>query len=425
MEKQVFDCFGEKLTLEEICTKYSMSRTTLNRKRKTMSIEEAIRSCRNVENDPCSMKGINMRQVERENGLTPGTLGRFMRRNKGMSLEEGIKTLHSKMKIHHDKTYTNEKGEQEQISIRTFAKKFQVGENTVYRYLRNGYTLDAAREMIRANQDTLYDYNNQKLPLTKIAELSGASIEYLRRMAKRDEHFKDNIEIYTEQGRERRKITMYDENMTLRQYCIENGYNYRVIASKIENGMSMEDAIEEYLMYGQNDPTSSKYEYHGILLSSLLLHYHVDARSVINMINDGTPLLDAISITIFKTGKHDNQVTAKKMYDIYQKMNSLPDREKYQYLSSQLLDEEEKQIFEQKYNRLGIIRRDLSLIAFYVEHKNDDSNFMEESLSEVELKYIKDLVSRLSTAKCTRVKEAGKVKDVQYYQKTFEKANIG
>lgn len=369
--------------------------------------------------------GINIRQVEIENGLTVGTLGRFMKNHPEMSLEDGIKTLKSRMKMHSDRTYTNENGEQERISIRAFAKKFQLGENTVSRYLRNGYTLDQAKEMIQKNQDALYEYDNQKLPLTKIAELTGASVEYLRRMAKNDENFKEHIDIYIAEGRERNKIMMYDDTTTLRQYCIQNGYNYRIIASKIEKGLSIHDAIEEYLDNGQKNPPNNKYEYHGISLSNLLLSYQVDARSVINLMNEGVPLFDAISITIFRTGKHDKSKVARKMYEVYQAMKHLPQEERYSYLSSQSFQEEERQIFEEKYNRLEIIQRDFSLIAFYVEYKGDESNLVEETLSKVELSYIEELVSRLSTATCVNLNREGNVKKVRYYQKTFEKSRIG
>ena len=398
MEKQLFDCFKEKLTLDEICEKYPISKSTLLRRRKTMSIEDAIRSVCNIDNDPTSLVGVNLSEVERENGLAPHTLGKFMRRHKGLTLYEGVEKLKSRRRRHYDKTYTNENGEQESTSIKEFAKKVQLGEDTVYRYLRKGYSLDQIMKKAK-ERPAPYSYHTRKV----------------------DEQVDDNLDcdIVQDKGQD----IMYDREQTLRQYCIQNGYNYRVIASKIEKRMSVDEAISEYVENGQRSPRNVKYEYYGILLKSLLLHYQLDTRSVINLLNDGFSLIDSISIAIFHTGKRDSHMTTRRMYELYQRIVTLPEEERYSYLLSQPLKEEESVMFETKYNRLEIIKRDLAFIAFYMEHKEDES-VIKETLSTIELQYVENLVNSFSIAEC-REDGTGELKSVQYYQKTFEKTRIG
>ena len=113
----------------------------------------------------------------------------------------------------------------------------------------------------------------------------------------------------TEEVKPRAKVLEY-KGKTLRSFCIENGYNYDVVACAIKlHDMCVHDTLEQLInrsitMYnrkGQKEPATWIYEKYGNLVKHVLLHLKLDSTSILrDMTNYIMTLEEAVRHDVFK-----------------------------------------------------------------------------------------------------------------------------
>lgn len=122
--------------------------------------------------------------------------------------------------------------------------------------------------------------------------------------------------------------TLYYQGMTLREFCLQNGYNYDVIvkAVKLKSSNLCDEDIEslinrciiEYNIRGQQQPSTWIYSKYGneILVKHMILFLGFDSGSILhNMSNNAISIEEAISIECFRQQAKDTYGYLEEIYN--------------------------------------------------------------------------------------------------------------
>ncbi len=351
---------GKEYTRKEACEAFGIKRRTLDRHMQTLSFIEAVdASLKHQHRDLRTYTdGKSCRQLEKEHGLTEHSLAKYLRAHPEISLSDAILDLKESQRgkrtvyTKEQKQMVLEDGSIKEIRVTDYALSLQCSKMTLYKYLKMGYNLTEASNIIKANQR---------------------------------KGFPGNTAFY------------YDENTSLYRYCLDQGYNYSSIYGRIVQGSSIPLAIKSYVEAGQGRPKHWKHEYHGVLLSSILRRYGIDYAFVFHEVNNGSTLDEAIEKYVFRsTSSHD--VKEKKiMLELYRLLETYPSKERYRLLNKSTLGNDQKIFLEEKYNELSIVKRDLTLLALYqigesLPEEEKENYALENDFTSFEKEYVQKVL---------------------------------
>ena len=277
--------------------------------------------------------------------------------------------------------------EGEMLSVKTIAGRVHLSHTTIYKYLKEGYSIADAIELGKAQADKAfknriktnnrqartYPYKgNPTMTVDEISKLEGISKDNLYRRLKSGMtpeeavieikkhiapkfpylggyysiwqlerltgvtswYLEKNIssaQTYTEEqiaaiidNYKKQYVCEYN-GMSLYQYCISMGYNYNVIYySMKEYNMTPKEAIDQYVMSGQLARFRHKYVLGDVLLYHFLLKMNLEDRYVMDRIRKGRTEEEAIIDAIFFNREtYRNRSVRNSLRAIYDEIESL------------------------------------------------------------------------------------------------------
>ncbi len=176
----------------------------------------------------------------------------------------------------------------------------------------------------------------------------------------------DDVEKQIEKNNKpNREIIMYN-GQSLYQFCLDHGYNYWVINHIINKyNKTVEEAINEYVLSGQQIPTKWIYEKYNILFKHLMLKFGFDSNRVIKIIKEeNCDIEDALIKLIFISDKNLKSVESNWLEELYRFIKSSNSSELDDIYRTFYVDEREKEILKFKDNQVENIKRELLLFEF-------------------------------------------------------------
>lgn len=190
----------------------------------------------------------------------------------------------------------------EKETVVTIAEKLNTTYATINYYYHKYGSLKRAKDMlfyITKNKKTV-DKNYQRLK--EQFSLNDEQIRHIKTTEKQSV------------GKARKSILMYDENKTLSQYCSEQGFNYDVIYKKVvEHGLSIEEAIDDYIKNGSKKPTWYIYKKGEKTFKYLMNKYHLDSSEIVKLVKKDYTISEAITYLCIKDEDKNKKL---KNYDI-------------------------------------------------------------------------------------------------------------
>lgn len=257
-------------------------------------------------------------------GLAPSTLYKYL--NKGYSLQESIdlgktqsvKIFKSKPKTNNTKAKTYTYKDYGDLTVEQICLIEQISKEPLYRKLKQGLSPEEAVEIIKGNISKKYPYLGSYYSKWQLEQLTGVTKWYLDKnlsddMVYSEDEVTEIIDNYKSQD-----VFMY-QGMSLYQYCCQMRYNYNVIYYSIKhNGLTVEEAIEQYLKSGQSSRFVHKYALGDVLLYHFLIKMGLEDRYVMDRIRKGRSEEDAIVDAIFlNRGTYKNRQIRNKLRVIY------------------------------------------------------------------------------------------------------------
>lgn len=278
-------------------------------------------------------------------------------------------------------------------SIKALAKYTGKRELRLGRYIRK-YNRDAEKAIFMMNlrdnriqkKTTIAD---SKMSLQDTAIILGIKYSELvtcMNSGMTIDEIKENITSKTKNNLNKRSATiMYDNSMSLNQYCIENGLNYSCIYYAItEYGKTPQEAIENYKKNGQKVPKAWIFERYGVLLKHLLLSENVSSTKVVAIMRkDGVTLNEAIEHCIIRDYSRERDLDTAWQQEIYYflTMDNFSKEEREVFIKEFYVTEEELDCVEAIKSKVNVIERKKLLFEFAECIKN--KVFPQEELVEL------------------------------------------
>lgn len=275
----------------------------------------------------------------------------------------------------------------ERCTLSEIAQRYQIDRVSLYRYLHQGYDLEEAILHVLENKQMKYDptkqkkvniqyfdYQGEKMTLTQIAKQAQVSPSNLyRRVITENQDLTLAIEAIKQNQKNRlhhsrtshdrlEKLLLDGKEVSLFRYCREKGWNYRIIIDKIlKQNQSVEQAITNYLLYGQEDPVSFQYCYGKVLIKHLLAKYQLNASYAIQLMKQEDCRLEDIICKLCFSKQNDeyNKNEGLYLYDLYQFLLSLNEEERKQAIDLFPISTTQQNILAQKHQEISFIQREL------------------------------------------------------------------
>lgn len=237
MRGELIEYNGEMLTLNAIAVKENVSRQTLTDwYKRTNNIYEAVKLTKSAQakrNGNILYKGKLMSALSITNleGIKRDTLKEFYELYD--NINKAVFLTKESQKRRRQALYKNNP-----TSIESFSKYYKISVLKLNELIESGLSLDDIEKQIEKN------------------------------------------------NKPHREITMYN-GQSLYQFCLDHGYNYWVINHIINKyNKTVEEAINEYVLNGQQIPTKWIYEKYNILFKHLMLKFSFDSNRVIKIIKE-------------------------------------------------------------------------------------------------------------------------------------------
>lgn len=287
----------------------------------------------------------------------------YRRRREGMSQEEALRWCYQ----HPKKQYTFEG---EPCTVEKIADRFKIDKASIYHYLKQNYSIEEAIDIILKNKQTKYSptfrkkieikslvYCGKQMSVTEIAKQECISISSIYRRMREGQPLEEAIQDIKKIQKARRitetlldhKTKYVIDDVSLYQYCIEKGYNYRSIVGKIQKDhLTPEEALESYLTDGQKGSMPWKYQQGQVLLTHLLLKYQLNANYVMaQMRKHNWTIEEAIPKAVFSRQSAEyNFWEGNYLYEVYELLLTLDPEEKEHFLKEIQLTSHQRQILE-------------------------------------------------------------------------------
>lgn len=154
---------------------------------------------------------------------------------------------------------------------------------------------------------------------------------------------------------------------TLVHYCAKMGYNYRVINRILKNSshLSVEEAIEQYILEGQTSVGIPTDLVGKVVLRHFLLHHGISPMTADVYLNQNVPIHEVITKSVFVQKNDDYaQKIGKKLYFISQVIEPLSERMDQEELLDKLgLETQEKEWLLTRIDRIRSIKREYFLLS--------------------------------------------------------------
>lgn len=329
---------------------------------------------------------LAMRTIAQRVGTTGDTLKRYYEQTG--DIYEAIKQYYQK-KDEYESGRIEYKGELK--FLRTIAKDEGVAETTLRRYYKKYGNIDKAVYMakIQRSRNQKVTIRNTELSLSDLSIVLGIKESELLNMLNSGMKIDDIKKLKTEKPRKSprsNKKLVLPNGQSLLEYCIENGLNFSCIYYSIHTyGKTMEEAIKHYREKGQEIPSSWIYEKYGILLKHLLLNNNINSQRVVSyMRKENISLNDALEEYVLRKNSKEANVDYDWMHELYSVLTDENMKDEYDaFKNTFYVTDQEEECIIKSYDEIENLQRKLLLYEIAEAFK---ANVFEETEKEELLK---------------------------------------
>lgn len=329
---------------------------------------------------------LAMRTIAQRVGTTGDTLKRYYEQTG--DIYEAIKQYYQK-KDEYESGRIEYKGELK--FLRTIAKDEGVAETTLRRYYKKYGNIDKAVYMakIHRSRNQKVTIKNTELSLSDLSIVLGIKESELLNMLNSGMKIDDIKKLETEKPRKSpmsNKKLVLPNGQSLLEYCIENGLNFSCIYYSIHTyGKTMEEAIKHYREKGQEIPSSWIYEKYGILLKHLLLNNNINSQRVVSyMRKENISLNDALEEYVLRKNSKEANVDYDWMHELYSVLTDENMKDEYDaFKNTFYVTDQEEECIIKSYDEIENLQRKLLLYEIAEAFK---ANVFEETEKEELLK---------------------------------------
>lgn len=329
---------------------------------------------------------LAMRTIAQRVGTTGDTLKRYYEQTG--DIYEAIKQYYQK-KDEYERGRIEYKGELK--FLRTIAKDEGVAETTLRRYYKKYGNIDKAVYMakIQRSRNQKVTIRNTELSLSDLSIVLGIKESELLNMLNSGMKIDDIKKLKTEKPRKSpmsNKKLVLPNGQSLLEYCIENGLNFSCIYYSIHTyGKTMEEAIKHYRGKGQEIPSSWIYEKYGILLKHLLLNNNINSQRVVSyMRKENISLNDALEEYVLRKNSKEANVDYDWMHELYSVLTDENMKDEYDaFKNTFYVTDQEEECIIKSYDEIENLQRKLLLYEIAEAFK---ANVFEETEKEELLK---------------------------------------
>ena len=362
---------GEMLAIYAIAQREGIGASSLRKYYdKYKDIYLAVNKCkeirRKLEETKIEYNGemLAMRTIAQRVGTTGDTLKRYYEQTG--DIYEAIKQYYQK-KDEYESGRIEYKGELK--FLRTIAKDEGVAETTLRRYYKKYGNIDKAVYMakIQRSRNQKVTIRNTELSLSDLSIVLGIKESELLNMLNSGMKIDDIKKLKTEKPRKSpmsNKKLVLPNGQSLLEYCIENGLNFSCIYYSIHTyGKTMEEAIKHYREKGQEIPSSWIYEKYGILLKHLLLNNNINSQRVVSyMRKENISLNDALEEYVLRKNSKEANVDYDWMHELYSVLTDENMKDEYDaFKSTFYVTDQEEECIIKSYDEVENLQRKLLL----------------------------------------------------------------
>ena len=393
LEETKIEYNGEMLAIYAIAQREGIGASSLRKYYdKYKDIYLAVNKCKEIrrksEETKIEYNGeiLAMRAIAQRVGTTGDTLKRYYEQTG--DIYEAIKRYYQK-KDEYESGRIEYKGELK--FLRTIAKDEGVAENTLRRYYKKYGNIDKAVYMakIQRSRNQKVTIRNTELSLSDLSIVLGIKESELLNMLNSGMKIDDIKKLKTEKPRKSpmsNKKLVLPNGQSLLEYCIENGLNFSCIYYSIHTyGKTMEEAIKHYREKGQEIPSSWIYEKYGILLKHLLLNNNINSQRVVSyMRKENISLNDALEEYVLRKNSKEANVDYDWMHELYSVLTDENMKDEYDaFKNTFYVTDQEEECIIKSYDEIENLQRKLLLYEIAEAFK---ANVFEETEKEELLK---------------------------------------
>ena len=275
---------------------------------------------------------LSVKTIAGRVSLSPSTIYKYLK--DGYSIDEAIsfgKKQSSKSFKNRPKTNNRDAKKYpyldgQNLTVEEIAKLEGISKEPLYRRLRKGMTAIEAVNDIKSNIAVKYPYLNGYYSKWSISNISGVPIYYLNKNISDDDNYTEEEITAIVDGYRKDNVYMY-EGISLYQYCVLHQYNYNVIYHLLRyQNLTVQEAIKQYIEKGQLARFAAKHVLGDVLLSHFLIKMQIDNRYVSERLSHGCSEEEAIIDAIFLSQEtYGNRYVRKKLRIIYEEISDIED----------------------------------------------------------------------------------------------------
>ena len=420
--------YGEMLSMRAIALKIGVSRDTLQKHfDKFQDIYEAEKICRKIieeKNESLIEYNGELLAIQtiakRERIKDAKTLKKYYERTG--DIYEAVKQYYQK-KDEYESSRIEYKGELK--FLRTIAKDEGVAETTLDRYYKKYGNIDKAVYMakIQRSRNQKVTIRNTELSLSDLSIVLGIKESELLNMLNSGMKIDDIKKSKTKKTRKSpmsNKKLLLPNGQSLLEYCIENGLNFSCIYYSINTyGKTIEEAIKHYKEKGQEIPSSWIYEKYGLLLKHLLLNNNVNSQRVVSyMRKENISLNDALEEYVLRRNSKEANVDYDWMHELYSVLTDENMKDEYDaFKSTFYVTDQEEECIIKSYDEVENLQRKLLLYEIAEAFK---ANVFEGAEKEELLKIYEVTEDEVETIFLDFYYSSKSIKDIAKEQKISE-----
>lgn len=275
---------------------------------------------------------LSVKTIAGRVSLAPSTIYKYLK--EGYTIAEAVelgknqsaKAFKSRKKTNNRKSKTYPYKGNSAMTVEEISALEGISKDNLYRRLQSGMAPEEAVAEIKKNIATKYPYIGGYYSKWQLERITGATKWYL------DKNLSDT-KTYTEQevtaiidAYKQQDICMY-EGMSLYQYCVKMRYNYNVIYYSMKTyGLEPREAISQYLLCGQSSRFNHKYALGDVLLYHFLIKMNLEDRYVMDRIRKGRTEEEALVDAIFlNREQYKNRTVRNKLRAIFGEIENIDD----------------------------------------------------------------------------------------------------
>ena len=362
---------GEMLTLYAIAQRNGLKTDTLKKKYENLGdIYQAVESCLKLKEKAEAAKleyngeKLTLTEIAKKTGIGRTSLIKYY--SQTGDIYQAIEKYREKQQEYED-LKIEYKGKR--TFLGTIAKEEGIPETTLTRDFKKYGSIEKAVYMgqIRKTRTKTIKIKNGTLGLSDLSIILGIKESELINMLNSGmsiEDIKNQKKVKTRQPALKHEILKLPNGQTLLDYCLENGLNFRCIYYYINTyGKSIDEAIEEYRKNGQTVPKQWIFEKYGILLKHLLLQNNVNSQRVVAyMRKENISIDDAIEEYVLRRNcrTHDlNYEWVNELYGVITDENMTDEYEDFK--RTFFVTEDEEDCVLKSYDEIEKLQRTLLL----------------------------------------------------------------